>query len=248
MNVKKNGLVGLLLLSCSVFQGYAVETLQLSSTDWAPYCGEKLPNGGFTTDIVAEVFKRSGVEIEVSFLPWTRAVIMMEGSQYDGCYPMYWAEKREEKLFYTDTIVYGDVVYYKRKDRDISFEKLEDLKPYRIGIVAGYVNEKDFDNADFLTKEEVSTDLQNLKKLADGRVDLIVIDEFTAMYLVQQNPELAGKMEAIYPPMESKSVHLCMSKDLPDSVNNLRMFNNGLKELKEDGTYDKLLEKHGLKR
>ena len=41
---------------------------------WEPYYSETLPNGGVVTEIVRRAFEISGYQIEVTWLPWARAI------------------------------------------------------------------------------------------------------------------------------------------------------------------------------
>jgi len=61
-----------------------------------------------------------------------------------------------------------------RKELKIRYNSLKYLAPYRIGVVNGYVNTPELDRADFLKKDGVTNDLQNIRKLVRGRVDLIL--------------------------------------------------------------------------
>lgn len=228
-------------------QAYAAETIRIATLNWEPYTGQKLTNEGFMAEVTQEAFRRVGYKVEYIYLPWKRAVIMAEYGKYDGYFPAYWSKQREEKSIFTDSIVSGPVVFFKVKGSEISFKKLEDLKPYRIGVVHGYVNAPEFDAADYLNKEEVTTDLQNIKKLLFERVHLIVADRFVGFYLLNKHmPHMTGRIESLAPPLQEKELYICMSKKTENVNEKVKAFNKGLKEIKEDGTFDKILEKHGF--
>src|SRR5436309_1225987 len=68
---------------------------------------------------------------------------------------------------------------------------LEGLKGLKFGITRGFAVAKEFDNAAFLRKEEVPSDELDLKKLESKRIDLVVIDKFTAADLmVKKYPQM----------------------------------------------------------
>ena len=52
----------------------AGEPIQLVSTEYPPYMGAALPNGGITVDIVTRAFRRAGYDLVVAFRPWARAL------------------------------------------------------------------------------------------------------------------------------------------------------------------------------
>ncbi|MER8149753.1 hypothetical protein ABS241_20405, partial [Acinetobacter baumannii] len=66
-----------------------------------------------------------------------------------------------------------------RAGAPILWQQLEDLAPYRIGVVEGYVNTREFDTLMVnkrLNTFAVDEDLLNLRKLQRNRLDLAVID------------------------------------------------------------------------
>ncbi len=241
-----------LILLCLIFiffssQVYATDTIRIATLDWEPYIGQNLTNEGFMAEVTREAFKRVGYKVKYFYLPWKRAVVMTEKGDFDGYFPSYWSKQREEKSLFTDIIVTGPIGFFKIKGSKISFKQLEDLKPFRIGIVRGFVNTSEFDAADYLLKEEVVSDLQNIKKLLRGRVDLIVADKFVGFHLLNKYiPDMAGQIEFISPPLQDKELYICMSKKTKQVNEKVNAFNKGLKEMKEDGAFAKILRKHGF--
>ncbi len=228
-------------------QSYAIEKIKIATLNWEPYIGQTLTNEGFMAEITREAFKKVGYKVEYTYLPWKRAVIMAENGKFDGYFPAYWSEQREEKSIFTDVIISGPVVFLKMKDSNISYKSLMDLKAYRIGVVRGFVNTKKFDNATYLNKEAVTTNLQNIKKLTSKRLDLIVIDKFVGFYLIDKYvPHMSKQVVSLHPPLENNKLYICMSKKSNNIDEKLRAFNKGLQEIKENGSFNKILKKHGF--
>ncbi|MCK5311254.1 MAG: amino acid ABC transporter substrate-binding protein [Desulfobacteraceae bacterium] len=237
----------LMILFFLVSKAYAMEKIRIATLNWEPYIGQTITNEGFMAEVTREIFKRVGYKVEYIYLPWKRAVKMAEQGKFDGYFPAYWSKQREEKSIFTNSIISGPVVFFKIKGSDISFKKLEALKPYRIGVVHGFVNTTEFDKADYLNKEKVTTNLQNIKKLFAGRIDLIVIDKYVGLYLLNKHmPHRVGEIESLAPPLQDKKLYICMSKKTKHVNKKLVCFNKGLKEIKEDGTFDKILKKYGF--
>ena len=110
----------------------------------------------------------------------------------------------------------GRLVLCARKSSRVAWDgTLESLRPYRLGVVMGYVNTPAIDGADFLQKDTTTSDLLNLKKLLGGRLDAIVIDQFQAIYLLKNNPMLIqglADVEFLQPPLEQKGIHVLFSR------------------------------------
>ncbi len=237
----------LIILFIHISNVYATETIKIASLNWEPYIGQDLTNEGFMAKITREAFRRVGYKVEYIYLPWKRAVVMAEDGEYDGYFPAYWSKEREEKSIFTNVITSGPIGLFKNKGRKISFNDLKDLIPYRIGVVRGFVNTQEFDSADYLKKDEVTTNLQNIKKLLKERVDLIVADKFVGFYLLNKYlPHMIGQMEFISPPLQEKKLYICMSKKTEKVNEKVKAFNKGLKEIKRDGTFDRIMKKHNF--
>ncbi|MBN2866665.1 MAG: hypothetical protein JXK16_11720 [Thiotrichales bacterium] len=50
------------------------ETIKLTSLEWPPYNGEYLEHQGSNTAKLRTLLKQAGYDLEVTFLPWKRAV------------------------------------------------------------------------------------------------------------------------------------------------------------------------------
>lgn len=231
-------------------QALAAQKVSIATLNWEPYVGESLPDYGFTSEIVSTAFKEAGYDPEIKFMPWARAMQMTEKGNYDAAFPAYYSKERAQKYALTDAFAHGPVVLASKSGADISFSEIEDLKPYSIGIVKGYVNGEEFDAADYLNKDETRNNEQNLKKLLAGRVDLIAIDKVVAVNLLKNNPNISGDLQDVTfldPPLDNLSLHVLISRNIDNYEQVLKDFNAALDKLSDDGTIDEILKKRGLK-
>ncbi len=237
--------VGLILFL--ILPAHSKTTITLTTLDWEPYIGQSLKKQGYVAEIIRESYKRSGYLVKLKFTPWSRTVNLAKIGQVDGYFPEYYADGIKTFAMFSEPFKGGPMGFFKQKKSNIEFQTLQDLKPYKIGIVRDYVNTKEFDEADYLFKEPVSNDLINLKKLIGGRIDLIIADQFVGMYLMDKY-SLKGRdnIEFMSPPLEIKDLYLCISKKASGANRKLEAFNKGLKEIMTDGTLDKILSIHGF--
>lgn len=223
--------------------------IKLATLDWPPYVGQEQPEYGFTAAIVIEAFQRAGYQVTVDFMPWARVVQDTQAGKYDAAFPEYYSDERAQEFLMSEPFADGPLGFYKRKADNITYTNLQDLKQYHIGVVLGYINTPEFDAADYLQKETVNSDEQNLQKLALGRVDLIVIDKYVAQYLINTSmPENADQLEFMEPPLLNQPLYVIFSRQIADSVQRRQEFNAALKSMQEDGTLDKILERFGFKK
>ena len=231
-------------------QAIAAQKVSIATLNWEPYVGENLTDKGFTSEIVSRAFEEAGYSPEINFMPWARVMKMTEKGRYDAAFPAYYSQERAQKYAISEAFAQGPVVLASKSGAGITYSSIDDLKPYRIGVVKGFVNSEEFDAADYLTKDPARNNLQNLKKLLKGRVDLIAIDKVVAVNLLKNNPSLSGDLGDVTfldKPLDKKSLHVLISKNVDNYKQMLNDFNAALKSLSEDGTIDQILKKHGLK-
>jgi ABC-type amino acid transport substrate-binding protein len=243
-----------LLLSISAYAGD--KKINLATLNWEPYVGKKLKNNGFTSEIIQKAFEKKGYKVEFKFYPWARGMLMTEQGKVHGIFPAYYNEERKKKFIFSDSFGSGGIGFYKRKDQNITFvadpvkapEKvLRSLKKYRFGIVRGYAYTKEFDAADYLNKDIVSSDETNLKKLFKGRIDLAFIDKYVARYIMHRNyPHYIDDLEFMNPALDEKQLYICFSKQIKGMEQIVKDFNEGIKMLKTSGEMENILDSHGF--
>ena len=224
------------------------KTLTIATCEWAPYYGKKLESGGFFVDLTRQAFQRTGYKIEIKWVPWARALEMSYSGWYDILGGCYYSKERTKKLKFTDPVFSTKVAFFELQGRNIKFKKLTDLAKYNIGIVRGFANRPDFDAAYYLKKDEARNSKLNIGKLLLKRVDLIIESANVAQYILKKNyPNNIDDVTMITPVLQVKNLYLGVSKKNPNYKKIVADFNRGLKEIKKDGTYKNILEKHGFK-
>lgn len=221
--------------------------IKFTTLQWEPYYGPGLMNDGYFSDIVRESFKRMGYEISIDYLPWKRALYEVGNLYYDALLGIYYNDERNQWLVYSEPVSKAEMVFFARKGSGIVWEKLEDLKPYRIGIENGYAYSPDFDAADFLKKEAVRKFQLNLKKLLEGRLDLVAVSRKRAVYWINNNsPDKKELLEVVSKPLSSNALYVAFPRKAPDALTHLNDFNQGFKQIVDDNTYSNILLRHGF--
>lgn len=221
--------------------------VRLATCEWPPYVSKSLKGDGLTACIVRAALETEGYEVQIDFMPWARVMKAVEKQDYDGGFPAYFSEERTKTYNYSNDFLLTPLYLCKLKKSDIEYKGLESLKDYRIGIVNGYINSPEFDAADYLNKKPANDDQLNLMKLLGNRVDIAVIDMYTALHLTQTTVSKAkGQLDFMAPPLHEKNVHLLTSNMLKNSKEILSDFNKGLIKIKENGQYNKILKDFGF--
>lgn len=256
MNIKKLVKSVFIILIFFTTQLIAEKKIIIASSEHEPYIGKNLPNQGYVYELIKEAFKESGYKVELKYFPLIRAKKVLEYGRVDAYAPAN--EKDFSKKDFSFSLPFaGDNIGLLKK-KSLVIEDLEksiqnpqklfrDLESYSFGALRGLKGIPVFDDADFLKKEMVSKDIQNIDKLFFNRIDFAVIDKYKASdIIVRHRPHMIGKLEFVNPALIKKDFHLVFSKKTKDYKQKLKDFNKGLKSLKEKGKVDEILSKHGL--
>ncbi len=213
-----------------------------NETIWAPYYGKELENGGYTTEIIRQALKKVGYELKIAWLPWARALYSAKHGKYNGLGTCYFNDERAENFAFTDPIGNTEIAFFILKGRNIKYSAMEDLKPYIIGTTRGYAYPEVFTSATYLQTENASNLVLNIRKLLNGRVDLIIASKKVVRYLLQTKfPKEINSLEAVSPPLKTVPLHVAFSKARKDHKRKVKAFNRGLKAIKDDGTFEAIL-------
>ncbi len=227
----------------------ADETVAVATLYWEPYITTNSPDGGPATLIVKTAFQRGGLNSEIKIMPWVNAIEKSQSGEYHAIFPAYYSVERDRKYLISNPILCSPVVLLARASDDIQYSGLASLEPYRIGVVAGYANAEAFDDAKQLNKVTNKSDLDNLIKLKAGDVDLAVFDKLVAVALLHQHSDILGDFEDYHflsPTLGNRDMYVMFPKCLPDSKMRMNRFNKGLEKMRQDGTIETIIRKHGF--
>lgn len=200
---------------------------------------------GFLIEISKEAFRRVGYTVNIQYMPWARALQTVMGGHAEALLGAYFTDERAEKMQYTNSIGASEIVFFKLRDADITYSRLEDLRPYRIGTIIGASYTTEFDKATFVEKEPTSDYNINLRKLLAGRVPLIVEKKAVILNaLAIRYPESANKVVALDKPLKTGKFFNAFSKKFPGHQQKVADFNKGLDLLVRDGTMQKIMAKN----
>jgi len=215
--------------------------IRLTTSEFPPYISDSLEGKGFLVKMIRGAFQQQGYQVEIDFYPWQRAFILAKKGGYDGIFPLWYSDERAKTFLYSRPTVSSEITLYKQKQTIIKPLNYNTIKNYSIGAVRGYANPPLLNQSEILL-ELVTYDIQNLQKLAKGRVDLIVMDNYVANYLLMTElPQYVGKLTAIYPPLEKKPHYLGLNHNSSHLKQKMTDFNRGFTILEETGQIKTLL-------
>jgi len=205
---------------------------------------DKEKEGGFLIEVTQAAFAKTGYEVKVQYLPWARALSNVMNGDSEALLGVYHTDERAKAMLFSNVIGRSDMVFFKLKTSKIVFDKLEDLKPYRIGTILGASYPPEFDNAPFLNKEPVSDYVQNIRKLFGGRFELFLEKKYVVLNALKtQFPDDYAKVDFLPKPLRENKYYNAFSRKHPDYEKSVADFNKGLKMIIDDGTFDAIMKK-----
>jgi len=222
------------------------ETLELVTLQYPPYEYEE--NGrvqGMVVDLVKEVFHRMEQPINITLLPWARALQMIERGEADAIFTAYKNPEREKFADYSKEILMPQIVsLFVLNDSPVLFDgDLSKLNSYSIGARRKVSYGTIFDDA---VKDKIlsapilaNTGKQNVKKLLKKRIDILVSNKYGALYILKQLGKM-NQVRELLPELQRVPSYIAFSKKR-NRVSIRDRFDDILSEMKTDGTYDKII-------
>lgn len=215
------------------------------SGQWPPYSGQELPEQGLAVDLVATALKRAGYSPKIRVDSLDR---ILEGGKigvYDVFATPWFSDDRNEYLLFSKPYLESYIRFIKQKDADYQFDDLDDLEGKMIGVVAGYAYSENFNHSRDVIRISERNLIQNILKLTQGRIDLALDDELVLRYEINRfMPSNMASLEILAKPLAVRGIHIGVSRENPDHERIVADFDKAISEMKKDGTYDKILNKH----
>ena len=243
----KKKLLTLFLSVMSVFFVFgakvSAETISVvSDTAYAPFEFKDSDQTykGIDVDIINEVAKRKNWDVNQTFPGFDAAVNAVQSGQADSLMAGTTVTDERKKVFtFSDTYYDTSIVIYTRSSDKVSDYK--QLKGKTVGVKNGTASQtwldKNASKYGFTVKTFDTSDLMN-NSLDSGSVDAAMDDTPVVKYAIGQ-----GKDYAINIKPESIGSFAFAVKKGGKHENLIKDFNEALKEMKEDGTYDKIMNK-----
>lgn len=236
-----------LLCAASLLHGSAwARKLVLAATEYPPYYGESLDRGGPVAELTVAALREAGFEVELRFMPWARALKLGEQGRVDGLVGVWRSPEREASFFYSEPVISNRIVLCRLAGgTPARFTGFDVLRPYTVGVVRGYADPPGLVAAGVKT-EPVTHDLQNLRKLLAGHLDLVLIDSRVAHYLIQRNLGAEGRrIQCIAPPVQEHPQYLAISRSTPGGEAIAAAFNERLQRLRKTGAFQAITGRWG---
>ena len=154
-------------------------------------------------------------------------------------------EARGEELIFSNPYLLNDIIFMSRQGVLGSYQTLNDLRGYRIGVVRGYAYDEAFDSHPELLRVPSSNLIQNLLLLEQGRLEVVVGDKWSILHEISQYiPDAIGDFVALPRPLARRALRLGVSRHNPQAQEIVAAFDKAIAGMQADGTYDEIVARH----
>lgn len=253
----KTGFWCFLLLLTSPFGG--AKPLILNDIDWPPYFfsanNGNLP--GLAKDVLQHCLAQSNVEMTFVNLPVKRTHLFMQSGMLDITVYSYKPERENFVIYGSEPIFNSEYGFVVNADSGIEIESLEDLNPLTVGHMPGLshtpalmkiIDEKRQFN---MVAEGHSVEALFSQMLSQNpRFDIMPNSKSTFFWKAKELG-ISDKIEVLDFVLANKEYYVTVSKktrnlDQPELF--LQNMDDCLIRIKENGVYQKILERYGFEK
>ena len=202
---------------------------------------------GFDAELARLIGEKLGVEVKFQEIKWETKENELAGKTIDCIWNgLTWDEDRAKNMSMTDYYMLNRQVVVIKGENESKLNSLDALSKATIGAESGSAGEEFIQNklkdAKYIEKD---AQIDALTEVFSGTCDAAVIDYTMAYYLINKEGSNFSKLKILDGIIDVEdeyySVAFRKGSDITEEVNKY------LKELKEDGTVEKLADKYGLK-
>ncbi|MDO4673789.1 transporter substrate-binding domain-containing protein [Campylobacter sp.] len=236
--------VGLFVSACSERAETNGELRVGTSPDYKPFnYKEDAKLTGVDTDLLNEIAKREGITLNWVEINYDGLIPALKTGKIDMiASAMSATDERRQSVDFSD-VYYESTknLYIKHKD-NADLNSREDLEGKALGVQLGSLQEP-LANSIKDAKVQASEDLAvAVLALKSKKIDAVIAGKEVLVGFLMENPDLVAFLEED----DGTDSGFSFAVDKGKQAELLNKINKSLKELKEDGTFDKIISKYGL--
>jgi len=234
-------LLSLVLASCAVQERKTIVIATDAAFPPMEFINEDKEIVGFDIDLMNAIAEVQGLEVEFRNTAWDGIFAGLENGDYDAILSAVTiTEERQVTYDFSDPYVNAGQAVVVRAD-ETGIAGGEDLPGKTVGAQIGTTGAFAVQAVQDATLKEYDTIDLALQDLVNGNLDAVVVDTPVAADFALASQQFSGKLKIVGEPMTEEYYGLVVRKGEMQDL--LRAFNEGLRKIKEDGTYDEIYEK-----
>lgn len=205
---------------------------------------------GYVVEFLREVFEPQGIKVDYQTMPWSSAIKAAEAGEIDG---IIGANKKEAENLVTGIMSVAEPQFalFVRKDNPWKYESLRSLLGIHLGAIEGYSYWGSLDGyiqkstAPALKLYSGDTPLtEAMNDLVGGQIDALPESVLVFVWAAKNTGRKFTDFRIAYTET-AEPLYVAFSKN-EQGKKYARMFDLGLRKLKESGRFDAILSSYGF--
>ena len=203
------------------------------------YVGDDGQPDGFDMALIKAIGDKIGVEVKIENMEFGSLVSSI-GNKIDVAIAgMTVTDERKEVVDFSDA--YYDAVQFVIVPADSSIATADDLVGKTIGVQLGTTGDFLAQDIEGSTVSSYNKAVDAVNDLLNGRSDLVIVDKNPALVFAGMYPDDVVALDGAQFGFDVENYAIAMPKGDAELANAI---NNAIKELKADGTFDKLVAEY----
>ncbi len=218
--------------------------LNISTGELPPYAYLKNNElSGLSVDIVKEIQKRVGYKYQIRNKPWGR-VIKESHEPYSMTFPLARVPYREKLYKWIGPIYTDSFVFIVKKENYRNIKDINELKDISVGVNLGAPTTKRLKSLNFTDLIIITSEIKLSKMFIRDRFQawyspkLMIYDMLNRLDYNLDDTSILYKDKTI-------NFYITTSLDVDDKI--IKIWQNELDKMKEDGTFQKIIKKYEVK-
>lgn len=219
--------------TCLVFRSNLIEGINQPSKEKSIQ--------GFTDDLFLEIGRRKNIKFKITTIENAKDATLLANKGANAAIMTMVPAERSSKFYrFSDPFFsFGPVIVLRAGE---TMKNLAALKNKVVGFDRSYGSALEGKNDLLFIFQAYDQMTSAMEDLINGKLDAVLLDSNIAYQYAQSFYH--GKITIITPPLKMTDLRLATKIDKKDDL--IHLFNDGLKELRDQGTYKKMLDYWGL--
>lgn len=198
---------------------------------------------GMDVEILSEAAKLAAVDLRFEFVPWTRALAMVQAGEADGIMCLNQNAERDAFLYFPKVPLSIERLRIFRTPQQADVASLSELEGKQVGTIQDYTYGDAFDGDKKIAKDPAADQDLLVKKLVAGRFPYAVHNE-VAMIYAARTANLSGSIKACTLVVQESPLYIGFSKKSAGGKELFEKISTALDKMRASGALEAIQKKY----